>query len=453
MLLSYNEICELIEQGVVEGAKFDDVNAGSLDIHLGTDILYEQDTDNGLCIVDYRARQKLHMGKHVMDPENGYVLAARESVLASSAETFNLPNNVCAEYKLKSSMARIFLEHLNAGWCFVGSTGIPLLDGSTVPIASLVGKQFWVYSLDDCGEVVPGFVSRVWETKQVTSTVVVTLDSGDTFECTPDHRIMLRHGGYCEAQHLQPGAALMPFYRKLGQNDHEFVYCPSTVLKGKWKNPKGRWHKTHTLVDAALNGPLPAGYCVHHDNRNKADNSPGNLLRMTAKEHIALHNAERNRSPEQRRIVSETMTATNKRMWQDPEYATRKAIDNARNAARTNNKRWGTPTPDEYKNHKVVSVQHRRRRTPVPVYDMTVEEHHNFAIAAGVFVHNCDAGWNGSKLTLELCNLSRFHSIRIRPGDAIGQMVFFRHTEVPEDRSYAARGRYNGDTTVSAIKE
>lgn len=181
MLLSYTEICELIEQGVVVGAKFDDVNAGSLDIHLGTDILYEQDTDNGLCIVDYRARQKLHMGKHVMDPESGYVLAARESVLASSAETFNLPNNICAEYKLKSSMARIFLEHLKAGWC--------------------------------------------------------------------------------------------------------------------------------------------------------------------------------------------------------------------------------------------------------------------------------DAGWNGSKLTLELCNLSRFHGIRLRPGDAIGQMVFFRHTEVPEDRSYAARGRYNGDTTVSAIKE
>lgn len=65
----------------------------------------------------------------------------------------------------------------------------------------------------------------------------------------------------------------------------------------------------------------------------------------------------------------------------------------------------------------------------------------------------CDAGWNGSVLTLELKNLSQHHSIRIRPGDAIGQMVFFQHAPVPEDRSYAARGRYNGDTTVSGIKE
>lgn len=453
MLLSYYEICELIEQGVVEGAKFDDVNAGSLDIHLGTDILYEQDTDNGLCIVDYRARQKLHMGKHVMDPENGYVLAARESVLASSAETFNLPNNVCAEYKLKSSMARIFLEHLNAGWCFVGETLIPLLDGRTVPIASLVGQQAWAYALDEVGEIVPGRISRVWETKRVMRTVVVTLDDGATFECTPDHRLMLRGGGYCEAGYLTAGTALMPLYRKTGQNGHEMVYSPSSILKGRWKQPKGRWHKTHVLVDRAVNGELPAGYCVHHDNYNKLDNTPENLLRMSSADHIAMHNAERNRSVEQRMRASETMTATNKRMWQDPEYAARKAIDNARNAARTNNKRWGFPVPEEYKNHTVVSVKHRRHRIPVPVYDMTVDGFHNFAIGAGIFVHNCDAGWNGSKLTLELSNLSRFHSIRIRPGDAIGQMVFFRHTEVPEDRSYAARGRYNGDTTVSAIKE
>lgn len=65
----------------------------------------------------------------------------------------------------------------------------------------------------------------------------------------------------------------------------------------------------------------------------------------------------------------------------------------------------------------------------------------------------CDAGWHGSVLTLEFKNMSRHHSIRIRPGDAVGQMVFFSHEEVPADRSYAARGRYNNDTSVSTIKE
>lgn len=65
----------------------------------------------------------------------------------------------------------------------------------------------------------------------------------------------------------------------------------------------------------------------------------------------------------------------------------------------------------------------------------------------------CDAGWNGSVLTLELMNVNQHHPIRLRKGDKIGQMIFFHHTKVPADKSYAARGRYNGDTTVKGVKE
>jgi dCTP deaminase len=64
-----------------------------------------------------------------------------------------------------------------------------------------------------------------------------------------------------------------------------------------------------------------------------------------------------------------------------------------------------------------------------------------------------DAGWHGSALTLEFKNVTQHHVIRIRPGDAIGQVVFFRHAPVPAERSYAARGRYNNDRTVQGIKE
>lgn len=59
-----------------------------------------------------------------------------------------------------------------------------------------------------------------------------------------------------------------------------------------------------------------------------------------------------------------------------------------------------------------------------------------------------DAGWNGSVLTLELMNVTRHHKIEIKEGDAIGQMIFYRHTPVPADRSYAARGSYNNDKTA-----
>ena len=64
----------------------------------------------------------------------------------------------------------------------------------------------------------------------------------------------------------------------------------------------------------------------------------------------------------------------------------------------------------------------------------------------------CDAGWHGSVLTLELKNCTRNHEIIIRAGDMIGQMIFFSHEEVPESKSYAGRGRYNNDKTVSGAK-
>lgn len=65
----------------------------------------------------------------------------------------------------------------------------------------------------------------------------------------------------------------------------------------------------------------------------------------------------------------------------------------------------------------------------------------------------CDAGWNGSVLTLELMNVTRHHTIELNLGDPIGQMIFFHHRKVPDDRSYAARGRYNGDTATQGAKE
>lgn len=63
-----------------------------------------------------------------------------------------------------------------------------------------------------------------------------------------------------------------------------------------------------------------------------------------------------------------------------------------------------------------------------------------------------DPRWHGSTLTLELKNNTRHHVIRLHHGGRIGQMIFHRSEPVPEDKSYAVRGRYNGDTTVSGVK-
>lgn len=64
----------------------------------------------------------------------------------------------------------------------------------------------------------------------------------------------------------------------------------------------------------------------------------------------------------------------------------------------------------------------------------------------------CDPGWHGSKLTLEFKNMNQFHSLLIKPGMKCGQMIFFKHVAVPQEHSYAVRGKYNGQTGATESK-
>jgi len=62
-----------------------------------------------------------------------------------------------------------------------------------------------------------------------------------------------------------------------------------------------------------------------------------------------------------------------------------------------------------------------------------------------------DPGWYGSRLTMELTNARRYHSIAMWPGMKIGQMVFQKMDGIPA-RTYAVTGRYNMDEAVTASK-
>ena len=97
MLLSYNEICELIEQGVIEFADYNCVNSASLDIHIGDHVLLEADEGSVLVLRD---RTPLKTVQHRLP----FDVLPGEFILASSREVFHLPNNISAEYKLKSSI-------------------------------------------------------------------------------------------------------------------------------------------------------------------------------------------------------------------------------------------------------------------------------------------------------------------------------------------------------------
>jgi dCTP deaminase len=115
-LLSYSLLVDLVRDGVID-SPIENINGASMDITLDSSIMIESSSN---CMpVNLKSKGSPSMIVTHM-PELGYQLEPGEFILASSRETFNLPNNIACEYKLKSSLARSGLQHLLAGWCDPG---------------------------------------------------------------------------------------------------------------------------------------------------------------------------------------------------------------------------------------------------------------------------------------------------------------------------------------------
>lgn len=120
MLLSHSELHKLVIDGVISNVEFNYINSSSIDLTLGRHILIEREESRTISL---NKREPLATAEYDLLEEECYILYPGEFILAQSQQVFNLPDNISAEYKLKSSMARIGLEHLNAGWCDAGWNG------------------------------------------------------------------------------------------------------------------------------------------------------------------------------------------------------------------------------------------------------------------------------------------------------------------------------------------
>lgn len=304
--------------------------------------------------------------------------------------------------------------------CFRGDTRVPLLDGTQLTLAEMtaIGGAWWVYSVSAQGHVVPGRASAV-RTRTDAELMRVTVSGGEQIVCTPDHPFMLSDGSYRQAKDLRFNESLMPLYRKWQTRDgYESV-----------SNGKGNAQMTHRLVYEALHGTVPAGMVVHHRNAVHFDNHPTNLEAVEAKEHSRHHrrvgrsfdNASpdfqarrlagiqrRADDPEQQAKMAAVGTANiTAYMAEQPEHfreavagngqrgapylahfnTTPRACDECEHvAANPSALRWHKRR-EHQSNHKVMSVDTLDERADV--YCLQVEDHHNFALAAGVFVHNC----------------------------------------------------------------
>jgi tRNA-splicing ligase RtcB len=230
--------------------------------------------------------------------------------------------------------------------CFVGETRIPLLNGTQRSLEELASAKepFWVYSIDSQHRIAPGrAICR--KTRSDAELMRVVVSGGDEIVCTPDHEFMMTDGSYRRADSLNFNDSLMPLYRRWQTRDgYESVSCGAGV------------RQTHMLVWQALRGPIPDDHVVHHKDYVHFNNDPSNLELMTA--------------------------------------------DCGHEASNPAALRWHKHRMHRY-NHKVVELQRLTRRADV--YCLQVEKHHNFALAAGVFVHNC--GMMAAQTTLKASDL------------------------------------------------
>lgn len=121
MYLNHYQIVNLVAEGSMLDVEPSCINAASLDLRLGDTILVERSGDRSQT-VDYRRRDKLSM-KEIKITDSGHVVRPGEFFLAHTIEKCNFPDNLAALFRIKSSMGRIGLEHMDAGWVDPGFHG------------------------------------------------------------------------------------------------------------------------------------------------------------------------------------------------------------------------------------------------------------------------------------------------------------------------------------------
>src|SRR5262245_51134017 len=308
--------------------------------------------------------------------------------LAETVEYLEIPRNMIAVCLGKSTYAR----------CFIANTRVALVDGTAPTLEEMArrseaGEMFWGYSIGPHGRMMvtlleaPRYIGR-------DAVQEVVLDTGESIVCTPDHLFLLRDGRMREADQLRPGDSLMPLYRHLFRG-YEMVYQPLNGHLYPTHRLADEWNLRHAIYQDT---PNTHRHHVDHDRRN---NQPPNIARMKASARLQPRD--------------EVIAAFH--------------------------------SPSGACNHKVAAIR------PVAgthdVYCLTVPEAGNFALEAGVFVHNCgiivnvtplEPEWRG-KVTIEISNTTPLPA-KIYAGEGIAQILFLK-AEAACRTSYAdKRGKY-----------
>jgi hypothetical protein len=261
------------------------------------------------------------------------------------------------------------------GECVVGETEISLLDGREIQIKDLLGcKPFWVYSSKESGEIVPGLAHSVRITKWVNKLYKITLDNDKYFLCDEDHFIMLRDGNYLEAKNLKIDSSLMPLYRR---KEDDYTYYKDNS-KSTYREEKVAWMVIRNLINDNIDNLIGfQKYHSHHKNNIRHDDSPENLDLIYYKDHCS--ETSKSRSKESNKIIGKKV----KRAYKENKNNFKTKALNGLSKGR---ERMFSIAKN---NHKIKNIEIINLKEEIPLYDMSVEKYHNYALSCGIFVHNC----------------------------------------------------------------
>lgn len=235
--------------------------------------------------------------------------------------------------------------------CFLGETKVELVNGVKKTFLELIemaedDEDIFGYAYDvDAKKVCMAKLDAPRQTRMTTELIKITLDTGESISCTPDHIFYDRTGSEIRADALNVNTNLMPLYSSVDNDVDELETQRLGEVSGYtviYQPISNVWSYSHRLADDYNNRhglvrvPSENGWCRHHNDFDKTNNLPTNIVRMGRKEHWKTHSdnvkknneagisgftVARRKHPE---LFAEIGRVNITRMHTDPEFSERR---------------------------------------------------------------------------------------------------------------------------------